>query len=454
MSNVRGHQTVADSVADETCRGWLEAWWTEASGHLTLPAEDLARYDVVILHAPAATPEVVKQLKQRGVVTIGYITVGADLEVRDGNRKGPGGKASWYFDKDHDGHPDIDPVWKTPWANTADPEWRKFCVAEARRLVEEVGFDGLFLDTTDNVTIYPEMFDGMVELIGDFRRELPQAPIIMNQSWELLRKCAPIVDGVMLEGFTTSYNFETKQYRRNPINWDDNGLRSVKKYVLPARENHSVQVFVLDYCRPDETDLLQSAADRAAAFGFLHCSAPVSLDDIYAPRVTPHPDPKYLKPHATSESMAVMLEAPRNGFPAGTQVLPSGCFGGYAVAPVVDGLEDRTGSDWSKVAWASAEDGEPAFLEIRLPQPVTGGSLRIEWQARAASRRFAVQVRPEAAKGAWSAVKSFQDNHDETTVVALPPGERYQALRIFQDPGGGSADRPNLMWIARVKLLP
>ena len=73
------------------------------------------------------------------------------------------------------------------------------------RWYEQVGFDGLFLDTTDNVSIFPEMFEGMVQLINDLRTALPEAPIIMNQSWELLRRCAPMIDGVMLEGFTTSY---------------------------------------------------------------------------------------------------------------------------------------------------------------------------------------------------------------------------------------------------------
>ncbi len=37
--SARGHETVADAVADDTCRAWLEAWWTEAATHLTLPAE-------------------------------------------------------------------------------------------------------------------------------------------------------------------------------------------------------------------------------------------------------------------------------------------------------------------------------------------------------------------------------------------------------------------------------
>ena len=35
--------------ATTTCRAWLETWWAEASRHLTLPAEDLARYREALL---------------------------------------------------------------------------------------------------------------------------------------------------------------------------------------------------------------------------------------------------------------------------------------------------------------------------------------------------------------------------------------------------------------------
>jgi fructuronate reductase len=40
---------VAEAVADETCRGWLEEWWSEASGHLSLPAADVAAYRAALL---------------------------------------------------------------------------------------------------------------------------------------------------------------------------------------------------------------------------------------------------------------------------------------------------------------------------------------------------------------------------------------------------------------------
>jgi fructuronate reductase len=47
--SILGHQTVAEAVADETCRGWLEDWWSEASRHLDLPEADVAAYRRALL---------------------------------------------------------------------------------------------------------------------------------------------------------------------------------------------------------------------------------------------------------------------------------------------------------------------------------------------------------------------------------------------------------------------
>jgi fructuronate reductase len=47
--SIRGHATVADAVADETCRAWLEQWWSEASPHLVQPAAAVAAYRAALL---------------------------------------------------------------------------------------------------------------------------------------------------------------------------------------------------------------------------------------------------------------------------------------------------------------------------------------------------------------------------------------------------------------------
>ncbi|HLZ38052.1 MAG TPA: mannitol dehydrogenase family protein [Mycobacteriales bacterium] len=47
--SARGDVTVADAVADDTCRAWLQEWWTEASRHLSQPAADVSAYRDALL---------------------------------------------------------------------------------------------------------------------------------------------------------------------------------------------------------------------------------------------------------------------------------------------------------------------------------------------------------------------------------------------------------------------
>jgi fructuronate reductase len=47
--SIRGHRTVADAVADETCRAWLEDWWSVASPHLGQAPAELATYRAALV---------------------------------------------------------------------------------------------------------------------------------------------------------------------------------------------------------------------------------------------------------------------------------------------------------------------------------------------------------------------------------------------------------------------
>ena len=46
---IRGHDTVADAVADDTVRGWLVQWWIEASRHLSQGDDELTAYRTALL---------------------------------------------------------------------------------------------------------------------------------------------------------------------------------------------------------------------------------------------------------------------------------------------------------------------------------------------------------------------------------------------------------------------
>lgn len=59
----RGHVTVADAIADDACREWVEDWWGEAAHHLTLSQPDLDAYRGALL-TRFANPRIRHQLGQ------------------------------------------------------------------------------------------------------------------------------------------------------------------------------------------------------------------------------------------------------------------------------------------------------------------------------------------------------------------------------------------------------
>jgi fructuronate reductase len=63
--SVRGHASVADAVADDTCREWLQQWWQVASRHLEQPEADLDAYRRALLDR-FANPRMHHQLAQIG----------------------------------------------------------------------------------------------------------------------------------------------------------------------------------------------------------------------------------------------------------------------------------------------------------------------------------------------------------------------------------------------------
>ena len=417
---------------------------------------ELSHYDVAVLHSPQMAVEDIARLNELGVVTVGYLTVGEDDELREGDGSGPGGMASWYFDRDRDGEPDQNGIWKSWYANPDDPAWRADRVAEARRLTEEEGYDGIFLDTLDTAQLYPEIADGMVQLVADLRAALPDAPIVLNQGFKLFDRLAPMADALMLESFTATYDFDAREYKLNSASSLDAHTRNVNTTLQPVLVDHPMPIFVLDYAEAGDEESIRTAANRAATFGYQFASAPIYLDEVHTHGIRGEPDPKWLEMQATPEAMAVVLATPTNGFPVNTVITPSSCFAGYSVAPVVDGLEDRSGLPWNRAAWASSESNEGAWVEVGYPVAEKGGRLRITWAEDSGTvhRAEDFRVQTRLGEGPWrpTAPASAPGPDDATTVVPLG-SEPFDAVRVSMPPGGGSAARPDLLWIAQLEWI-
>ncbi len=61
--SLRGHLTVADAIADDSCRAWVEQWWSEAARHLPQEAAELDAYRRALL-ARFTNPRIRHQLAQ------------------------------------------------------------------------------------------------------------------------------------------------------------------------------------------------------------------------------------------------------------------------------------------------------------------------------------------------------------------------------------------------------
>jgi hypothetical protein len=252
------------------------------AGHVA----ELSHFDAVILHARAEQPDDVRKLSARGVITIGYLSVGEDEGLRVANGRGPGGTASWYFDKNHTGQPDRNGAWNSYFANANDPAWRADRVAEARRLCGrtqgEYGFDGVFLDTIETIDSYPQSRPGMIQLLADIRAALPDKVIVINRGFSLLGEDAVIsrIDGLMFESFTDSFDFKSKNYVELGAQDLDNTRNIMESVVAPAVKKYGFRVLALDYV-PKKMDRIQRAFDRALSFNMVPGVAPMFLDEIY-----------------------------------------------------------------------------------------------------------------------------------------------------------------------------
>lgn len=91
-----GHTTVAEAIGDPRCRAWVEAWWDEASDHLTLPPDarqELADYRAALAErfANPAIAHLLAQIAADGSQKLPVRTVPIVLAERVAGRSAEAG---------------------------------------------------------------------------------------------------------------------------------------------------------------------------------------------------------------------------------------------------------------------------------------------------------------------------------------------------------------------------
>ncbi len=469
-------------------------------------------FELAIIESRQYSREEIEEMKKAGIWVVGYVTIGEDDQLHKGDGLGPGGYASYYMDIDQDGMPDMNPNWKSYYVNAGSPLWQKIIIEQkVKEIVEEKGCDGIFMDTVDTVDIYPDTYDGMVDLIKNIRKAYPNIKIVQNRGFTVLPDTAQYIDAVMFEDFSIHYDWQEDRYAK----LDDSLLAQQAKLVMDvlipvqkkmAEQGRTLHVVVLDYAEPYQKDLIGFCYERAWNYGFIPYVSTIMLDEIYhydfikveGDRLTwtdsqgnqhvavwgkwrDGSEPVYQKYLASLGSSAgssgksaykdKILHIPDNLAAAenGAKIYVDSVFPGYGKKEVVaqnlnDGLRNIEGLFWRDAAWASLEFKLDHWIEVEFfqsnpsnPQPRPVREVRIYWALDNgqywSSTHYEIQIWDDKARK-WVTVKVVDnpDSHRKFDRIVLDKTYYTTKIRIFQPKGGGPKERPNIMWVAEVEV--
>ena len=199
----------------------------------------------------------------------------------------------------------------------------------------------------------------------------------------------------------------------------------------------------------------RSTMSRTAKFAKLTSAIALSLSLVALSATSRAADPEV----KIDASTAVEIKKEINGLPAGSKVTSTAGYEDYALAPVVDGIKKRKDLGWQEGSWASAEDETVHGIEIHLAKPQRGGRFQVSWGYDIhneengkwwVSRDYVVQIK-EKAGDAWKTVVAVKGNQSVIGSYSLPD-VAFGFVRIYQLPGGGHADRPNIMWVGQIEI--
>ena len=157
--------------------------------------EALAAYDLVVLDGIDSATTRIKQLRAKGVIVLGYMSVGTVEEWRpwaaSTRRFAMGPVAGWPRER---------------WARVADAAYRRLLVRRVGPMILARGFDGLFLDNTDVGERHPTQAPGAraaVRSLSGLVHSRPGRYLMAQNAAGVLRPAARYLDAWNREEITT-----------------------------------------------------------------------------------------------------------------------------------------------------------------------------------------------------------------------------------------------------------
>lgn len=164
--------------------------------------EELACFDMAVVEPKGHTGSGLAEVKSRGTLLIAYLSI-MEVPFWDENNKllTP---ADYLWEK---GKIITNKLNYNPWLNMASPKWKKILLHQVSFLLEQRGYDGLFLDTAAYVEdhrlapdLRQELMHSICTMIYQIRSLYPEHILIQNGGFnQLYTYTLPFIDGLCWE---------------------------------------------------------------------------------------------------------------------------------------------------------------------------------------------------------------------------------------------------------------
>ncbi len=426
---------------------------------------EMTAYDVGIVD-DSSIGGGLSQLNSAGVWTFARVSLGEDMQLRAGDRMGPGGLASYYMFEG--GRPAQNMFTGGYYANAGNHTWRSLVSAQIAELSGK-GYDGIYLDGLDTCALYPELENGCAEYIELLSQQFPSLKFVVNGGFSMLPTIHDFIDGVVFENFCTYFNSFYEEYKRYDENDPayTNNLAAAVNTINAIRQENYFPVFSLDYVQDILIGgFLQDVYDNAWTYDFIPyipLGGKALNGDVASHLLVPSSArgskaliaPVIPQPVLNGDVSELNLAYAGNG----GKIAVDSSYAGYGFAALNDGYIGNADNidiiDWSKICWASAEQHTDHFIEITAAAPAIFGEIVIEWAYDGGLFWTSQNVIVEAfIDGEWVQIGAASDIAENTpsTSIALTVTSPASKVRVLQSAGDGPFTRPDIMWVSEVAL--
>jgi uncharacterized protein (TIGR01370 family) len=230
------------------------------------PAQATSQYDLLIVEPDNYSKAEVDSMKTAGNTVLGYISLG---EVN---------KYRWYYPlMEEQGFLGINENWDSPYLDLADPKVRSIMLDQVLPNIMAKGFDGLFLDTIDDVAPYTErshLQPYMLDIIRQMRERYSESVIIQNAGFFMLDQTHSYVDAVLIEDVATNYNFDLDRYNLQPIEEYKQKVETIRR----LKSKYNKPFLIVDFALNEP--LRNEAMGRLDTLDIPYFISTIELNDI------------------------------------------------------------------------------------------------------------------------------------------------------------------------------